>query len=210
MTTHQDRHHEHHNTHSRQDAEGFYAGTEPRWSGEPNQALVRELSDLAPGRCLDIGCGEGADLLWLARQGWEALGIDFAPTAVARTQALIDAAKSEDTNLRAEAREAAFPGLGETDFDLITASYTQIPRSAEAVAELRGSLKVGGTLFMVHHVFGQTEAAQAEGIILPEWLASQLGDDFRVLKLELSSRDIATGAGAHHHDDLVLVAVREH
>jgi ubiquinone/menaquinone biosynthesis C-methylase UbiE len=29
--------------------------------------LVVELKPLAPGRVLDVGCGEGADALWLAR-----------------------------------------------------------------------------------------------------------------------------------------------
>ena len=29
------------------------------WSGKPNLQLVAEIADLAPGRALDVGCGEG-------------------------------------------------------------------------------------------------------------------------------------------------------
>ena len=38
------------------------------WSGRPNGRLVAEVADLTPGRALDVGCGEGADAIWLAQQ----------------------------------------------------------------------------------------------------------------------------------------------
>ena len=34
------------------------------WSGNPNGALVREAADLAPGRAIDVGAGEGGDALY--------------------------------------------------------------------------------------------------------------------------------------------------
>ena len=36
-----------------------YAGSNQIWSGQPNQALVTEVSELPPARALDVGCGEG-------------------------------------------------------------------------------------------------------------------------------------------------------
>jgi hypothetical protein len=30
------------------------------WSGNPNPQLVAEVAGRAPGRALDVGCGEGA------------------------------------------------------------------------------------------------------------------------------------------------------
>jgi SAM-dependent methyltransferase len=36
-----------------------------------------------PGRALDLGCGTGTDVLYLASRGWETTGIDFAPEAIA-------------------------------------------------------------------------------------------------------------------------------
>jgi SAM-dependent methyltransferase len=43
--------------------------------------IVAELS-LAPCPVLDIGCGEGKSLVWLARRGFAGTGIDLAPTAL--------------------------------------------------------------------------------------------------------------------------------
>ncbi|MBR7677707.1 methyltransferase domain-containing protein, partial [Streptomyces daliensis] len=56
------------------------------WSGEPNEALVREVSGLAPGRALELGCGEGGDAVWLARQGWRVTATDISGVALARAE----------------------------------------------------------------------------------------------------------------------------
>lgn len=55
------------------------------WSGQPNGSLVAEVADLEPGTALDVGCGEGADAIWLAHQGWKVTALD--PSAVALDRA---------------------------------------------------------------------------------------------------------------------------
>ncbi len=61
-----------------------YRFGKPRWdSAEPPPELEVLVQDLVPGRALDLGCGTGADALYLASRGWEALGVDFAPEAIA-------------------------------------------------------------------------------------------------------------------------------
>src|SRR5512133_1830501 len=57
------------------------------WSGRPNGRLVAEVADLTPGRALDVGCGEGADAIWLAQRGWRVMAIDVAVNALDRARA---------------------------------------------------------------------------------------------------------------------------
>ena len=69
-----------------------YAGTgEAIWSGNPNESLVAVARGLTPGRVLDVGCGEGADVTWLAEQGWDATGIDLSQTAIDRAGEIAEA-----------------------------------------------------------------------------------------------------------------------
>jgi hypothetical protein len=57
----------------------WYAAGTQMFSGQPNPALLAEVSELQPGRALDIGCGEGADAVWLADRGWEVAALDVSP-----------------------------------------------------------------------------------------------------------------------------------
>lgn len=62
-----------------------YAGSTV-WSGSVNPQLPAETSSLQPGRALDVGCGEGADAVWLAERGWEVTGVDFSPVALEKAK----------------------------------------------------------------------------------------------------------------------------
>src|SRR3982751_5268714 len=61
-----------------------YAEADQVWSGNPNGALVTEVSGLPPGRALDVGCGEGADAVWLAGHGWDVTALDVSQVALDR------------------------------------------------------------------------------------------------------------------------------
>lgn len=57
--------------------------SDPPWdSGVTPPELEEFVKRHAPGAALDLGCGTGTNLLYLARHGWQVDGIDFAWLAV--------------------------------------------------------------------------------------------------------------------------------
>jgi SAM-dependent methyltransferase len=58
--------------------------------------LVEGPDRLEPGRALDLGCGAGRNTLYLARHGWQVIGIDIIGPAVekARSKAVGQTAKA--------------------------------------------------------------------------------------------------------------------
>lgn len=74
--------------------EHYQTGT-TRWDlGEPAPPFVSLLQSAeAPpiGRMAVLGSGRGHDALWFARQGFEVVGFDFAPSAISQSTALAQA-----------------------------------------------------------------------------------------------------------------------
>ena len=69
--------------HTPADFDAMYAGTPPWDIGRPQPALLALAeSGALHGRILDIGCGTGEHALMAAARGYEATGIDAAPSAI--------------------------------------------------------------------------------------------------------------------------------
>ncbi|MBQ0959647.1 class I SAM-dependent methyltransferase [Ideonella sp. 4Y11] len=57
-------------------------------SPPPSDWVRRWCGDLPPGQALDLACGQGRHLRWLARQGWRVTGVDRDAQALAGLQGL--------------------------------------------------------------------------------------------------------------------------
>jgi cyclopropane fatty-acyl-phospholipid synthase-like methyltransferase len=42
---------------------------------------------LSPGRAIDLGCGTGTNVIYLAKHGWDAVGVDFVAKAIDEARA---------------------------------------------------------------------------------------------------------------------------
>lgn len=124
------------------------------WSGEPNRHLVGEAADLAPGLALDVGCGEGADAIWLAQRGWRVDGVDVSGVALQRAAEHADRAGAEVAGRISWLHEnltAWDPGRGR--YDLVSAQYMHLPSPERDVLfrRLGEAVAPGGTLLIVGH-----------------------------------------------------------
>lgn len=132
--------------------EARYRDTGRVWSGRPNELLVQEAGGLAPGTALDLGCGEGADAVWLASRGWRVTGVDISATALERAAGHADGAGVGDRVLWE--RHELGPSFPEGSFDLVSAHYLQSPVALDQQAVLRAAARAvapGGTLLVVMH-----------------------------------------------------------
>lgn len=61
----------------------YYRRKSPVWdTGITPPELVEFVASRSPGRALDLGCGTGTNVIYLAKHGWQAIGIDFAWSAI--------------------------------------------------------------------------------------------------------------------------------
>lgn len=98
------------------------------------------VENLPPGLLLDVGCGHGAFLARVSRQGWRAVGVDFDADAV-------EAAKSA---YGLDVRVGGLDTLTEhrEDFDVITASHVieHVEDPADFLRRCRQLLRPQGRL----------------------------------------------------------------
>jgi SAM-dependent methyltransferase len=128
----------------------MYAEKHTVWSGEPNAQLLAEGTSLAPGTALDVGCGEGADAVWLAQKGWDVTAVDISEIALDRARSHA-ASAGVDVSFEHADLVAAPPAAG--SYDLVSAQYFHLPDPprTEAYRGLGAAVRPGGHLLVVGH-----------------------------------------------------------
>ncbi len=183
------------------------------WSGRPNGRLVTEVAGLTPGRALDVGCGEGADAIWLTRRGWTVTAIDISDVAVCRARDAAELARDAVDWVRGDALQTPFPAHS---FDLVSLQYPALPKTAgeSAVRMLLDTVRAGGVLLAVYHDLDDDhrEHMKSQGFDPADYVGADdldrlLGDDF-IVELHAVKPRIDPPPGAPHIADVVLRARR--
>lgn len=191
-----------------------YGGDEKVWSGSPNAQLVAEISGLTPGTALDVGCGEGGDVIWLARQGWEVTGADFSSKGLSRAALHAEqAGVAERTQWwQTDARLFAAPGRC---WDLVTTHFLHPPDGAmvDVTRRLTKAVAPGGHLLVVGHApteaFTHLTASHRNAMFLAEDLLPGLPENFDALVVEQRPRRVIRDGQTLAIHDSTLFARRQ-
>ena len=194
----------------------LYGARERVWSGAANAALVRLAPDLRPGTALDLGCGEGADAVWLAARGWQVTAVDISAVALARAaQHAAEAGVAERIRWQHHDLAVSFPA---GRFDLVSAHFLHAPAELgmpreEVLRAAAAAVAPGGTLLVVGHAdyppWSQHRHDEHERLATPQEVLDGLDlapGEWRVLRVETAPREASgpDGQAATLHDAVVM------
>jgi len=193
----------------RDDWDRKYAEKELLWSAKPNRVLVAEVAGLAPGRALDLACGEGRNAIWLAELGWRVAAVDFSEIAIAKGRERA-ARLGLDVDfvcadlLDFEPEPAAF--------DLVLVLYLQIPAEERrlVLARAADALAPGATFLLVGHdstnlTDGVGGPREPSVLYTPDDIVAELGG----LEIEKAERVLRDVEGAERPAIDALVRARK-
>ena len=191
-----------------------YSGPETVWSGRPNPQLVAEAAGLTPGTALDVGCGEGGDVIWLAQQGWTVTGADFSAQGLARAARHAEDAGVADSCAWWQVDARTFAADGRL-FDLVTTHFLHPPESGMVAVtrRLAEAVAPGGHLLVVGHAPSETFTqlmtdSHRRAMWLAEDLLPALPGHFEVLVVEQRPRRVTRDGSTVEIDDSTLLARR--
>ena len=177
----------------REDWDRRYAAVENLWSAKPNRFLAAEVSDLEPGRALDLACGEGQNAIWLATRGWIVTGVDYSDVAIEKARAR---AAREDVAVDFRCADLVGYEPEAAAFDLVLVLYLHISaRERRGVLErAAAALAPGGTFVLVGHDLlnlseGVGGPSDPDILSTPDEIASEL-PGLEIEKAERVLRDV--------------------
>jgi 2-polyprenyl-3-methyl-5-hydroxy-6-metoxy-1,4-benzoquinol methylase len=212
MTDHQ-HDHEHEHEHEQPASTGLdqaswedrYRDAPALWSGRVNPPLVDEVTHLTSGRALDVGCGEGGDVLWLAGQGWQATGLDWSAVALGRAAEHAAAAGLTDRVQWVQGDVDSWQPPARS-YDLVTAHFLHptADQLGSVLARLAAAVAPGGTLLWVGHPLVEEAAERwgADRFATAEQIAGLL-DPAEWEVLVAARRPRPDGEGHHSADEVV-------
>jgi SAM-dependent methyltransferase len=173
-----------------------------RWDlGQAAPAFVSLLNSEKkpnPGRTAVLGCGRGYDGLLFAEHGFEVIGFDFAPSAIAQATSLAQATNSTAKFLQRDIFDLAreFPHA----FDCVVehTCFCAIPpeRRGEYVQLVRSLLRTEGELIALF--FTHTRPGGPPFGSTPAEIRQYFEADFEILSLEPVLNSVPSRQGEEH------------
>lgn len=117
------------------------------WGSEPAETIRQRLADVAPGRAVDLACGDGRHARWLERGGWTVTAVDHSEVAIGQ-------ARERDPDGRIDWVVGDVTAwVPDGPVDLVLMSFLHLPGAQlrELIARAAGWLAPGGRLLYLGH-----------------------------------------------------------
>jgi SAM-dependent methyltransferase len=185
------------------DAQGWdrrYAAEERVFSSGPNPIVERALSQLPPGRALDLAAGEGRHALWLAEREWRVTAVDFSEVGLEKGRAEAGR-RGLDVEWVLDDAYRYVPPAGSFDLVLIVHFHPRPADRERVFAAAVDALVPGGHLLVVgRHVddIGRDggRGPRDPGLrYRPEELAESLPESLHLQRCEPVRRTVRTAGG---------------
>jgi SAM-dependent methyltransferase len=178
------------------------------------QLLLRLLAARPAGRALDLGAGEGADAIRLARLGWEVDAVELSPVGAAKIAAFALAAGVEVAVHTGDARR--FAGTGPYDLVICNGLLHYVADKDPLVGRMQDITAPGGwhavSLWSTYtpvpecHRIVPTFPDDEDGVVAARYRSwTKALHLFERDKVEASHDDMAP----HHHSHIKVIARKE-
>lgn len=143
--------------------------------GDGPKAFLVELADLLPARgtVLDLACGEGQNLVWLAGRGLQGTGVDVSGVGLRKAAAL---AKAAGVTVEWERADLEVWDPGDRRWDIVLCSHFLL---RDLVPRMRRAVAPGGLVLL--ELLAEGSRLPARYLVAPNealrWFV-----DFRVLR----------------------------
>lgn len=137
----------------------------PPWDTNQTPPELYEFIKTKPaGRALDLGCGTGTNVITLAKNGWQATGVDFIPKAIQ-----IASRKATMEGVRVDFQVGDVSKLGDIQgsFDLILdigCFHTLDPKAMASYRENIKRLLAPGGSFLIYLFFKSEDSFSKAGV----------------------------------------------
>jgi SAM-dependent methyltransferase len=159
--------------------------------------LIEGESAPAPGRALDLGCGTGTDSVYLARRGWEVIGVDMVPRALAIARRRAAAAGVSPRFLRGDVTRLPELGVGPGHTLLLDFGcfHTLPPDRREAYVRSVSAVAAPGATFLLFGFVRAPRLAPMHAGVSPEEVRRRFGGGWELLEAAPTSVDGVQVAG---------------
>ncbi|MBI4138600.1 class I SAM-dependent methyltransferase [Candidatus Uhrbacteria bacterium] len=145
----------------------------------PNEALIRfinstfgsrSMAERSSCRVLELGCGSGANLWMIAKEGFDAFGLDTAPTGIELCKQMLNLWGGLQANLVVgDMRHLPYQDeMFDAIVDVVSMQHVHLEDHVHAYTEAHRCLKRGGHFFQWHVSDNSTSFKESGGIQIDE------------------------------------------